>query len=174
MSTTVSVLVLRPVLPDTKLGPLIFNLSRSVGSLRGFPYIPLPLPPTGGSLAPTSDVFADHSIMKRLDSSGDKTIPIYIFLLFFVIFLFSFLATACSELSPEQDSTQLRLSPTYPPQLFCSRLHHGGYLFDAVFDYHHDLQYVLCCSWRSPFGRRDPQFLLHCLARHGRGEFFAA
>ena len=59
----------------------------------------------------TTDVFADHSIMKRLDSSPkDDNIPIYIsfffsFFLLLAIFLLSFLATVDIEHTPDSNST---------------------------------------------------------------------
>jgi hypothetical protein len=74
-------------------------------SLRGSVLFPA-LPPTGRQEpGTTSDVFADHSIIKRLDSSNDENIPIYIFLLLFTIFLLSFLATADFKHAPKPDST---------------------------------------------------------------------
>jgi hypothetical protein len=53
----------------------------------------------------TTDVFVDHSIMNRLESSKDENIPIYIFLLLFTIFLLSFLATADLQIPPESDTS---------------------------------------------------------------------
>lgn len=60
---------------------------------------------TGQEPGTTTDVFADHLIMNRLESSKDENIPIYIFLLLFSIFLLSFLATADLQTPPESDST---------------------------------------------------------------------
>jgi hypothetical protein len=53
----------------------------------------------------TTDVVADHSIMKHLDTPRDDNLPLYIFLLLFAIFLLSFLATADFRRSLDTDST---------------------------------------------------------------------
>ena len=53
----------------------------------------------------TTDVVADHSIMKHLDTPRDDNLPLYIFLLLFAIFLLSFLATADFRRSLDTDLT---------------------------------------------------------------------